>query len=385
MLDVCCRAGAQGDRQVRLFSQICLCRIFCYVFISILLNLNADINLVAKSGGTALLFAAGGGHFDVTKLLIQAQADVNAVVVATPEYIEQVTAAIKEGKEDVEPHKDGVTALMVAAEGGYEDIVKILVENGAVVDIQDDEGITPLLNAVQSNSPAIAYYLLEHGANPNDSYFDDKDVEHNLLMDAILANNTALGLLLIERGANVTHIDADGVTLTLQAAYLGMLPVVRELVARGADAISANSEGISPLLAACSEGHVEVVRVLVEQGGADVNSKDKDSTTALMASAVRGHKDIVTFLLQRGVDVNAQNNDGHTALMFAFNGKNQIQSLLSKYDGLVKDSDASSVQIIRDALQVHMDVISLLINSGADETIKVIFLRLAPLLLHLVI
>jgi ankyrin repeat protein len=62
------------------------------------------------------MFAAGGGHNDTTRLLLDSKADVNVVVQATPEYIEQVAKAIAEGKEDVEPHKDGVTALMVAAQ-----------------------------------------------------------------------------------------------------------------------------------------------------------------------------------------------------------------------------------------------------------------------------
>ena len=67
----------------------------------------------------SLSFKAGGGHNDITKLLLEHGADVNAVVAATPEYIEQVAKAIAEGKEDVDPHKDGVTALAVAAQGGH--------------------------------------------------------------------------------------------------------------------------------------------------------------------------------------------------------------------------------------------------------------------------
>ena len=52
-----------------------------------------------------LMFAAGGGHNDTTRLLIESGADVNRVVVATPGYIEQMAKAVAEGKEDVEPHK----------------------------------------------------------------------------------------------------------------------------------------------------------------------------------------------------------------------------------------------------------------------------------------
>jgi hypothetical protein len=41
---------------------------------------------------------------------------------STAEYKQQVEKALKEGTEGVEPHKDGVTALMVAALGGHSEV-----------------------------------------------------------------------------------------------------------------------------------------------------------------------------------------------------------------------------------------------------------------------
>ena len=63
---------------------------------------------------------------------------------------------------------------MVAAQGGHASAVQMLVEAGAVVDLADDEGMTPLLNAVKGSFGAVAQYLVEHGANPNDVHVDDK-------------------------------------------------------------------------------------------------------------------------------------------------------------------------------------------------------------------
>lgn len=63
---------------------------------------------------------------------------------------------------------------MVAAQGGHFGTVKMLVEAGAKVDVVDDEGMTPLLNAIKGNFAAIAMYLVEHGANPNDVFTDEK-------------------------------------------------------------------------------------------------------------------------------------------------------------------------------------------------------------------
>lgn len=337
-----------------------------------LLEKGVQINQVAKSGGTAIMFAAGGGHNETTKFLIEKGADVNVVVKGTPEYIEQVEQALAEGKEDVEPHKDGVTALMVAAQGGHIGTVQLLVEAGATVHIADEENVTPLLNAVKGNYAAVAKYLLEHGADPNDIYIDDKKKPHNLLMDAVVNSNVDYALLLIDKGANVGFADEEGVTIITQAAYQGLPTIVEALLDKGADPSASNQEGINALIAAASEGHNEVVQILLEKGGSkvEVNAKDKDGTNALMAAAVRGHKDVIQQLVEKGIDVNAQNVDGHTALMFAFNGKNQVETLLDKYSEYIKESDESSTKIIKEALQTHVDVVNLLLKSGADEAIK---------------
>ena len=278
--------------------------------------------------------------------------------------------AIAEGKEDTEPHKDGVTALHVAAEGGHIGTVMMLVEAGAVVDIADDEEITPLLNAIKGNYGSVATYLVEHGANPNDVYIDDKKKKHNLLMDSVLVSNTNFTKLLIDKGADINYADDEGVTVITQAAYMGLQEIVEKLLEKGADVTKANKEGIDPLIASASEGHNECLEMILATKQVDVNAKDKDGTNALMAAAVRGHLSTVEILISNGADVNAQNVDGHTALMFAYNGKNQVQTLRDKYREFVKEANDNSTAIMDKALQVHLDTVAALIKNGADLTLK---------------
>jgi len=87
---------------------------------------------------------------------------------------------------------------------------------------------------------------------------------------------------------------------------------------------------------------------------------------------VRGHKDAIALLLEYGGDVNSQNVDGHTALMFAYNGKNQVETLLDKYKDYMAEASDNSTAIIMEALQLHVDVVNLLLAKGADPNIKVI-------------
>jgi ankyrin repeat protein len=75
---------------------------------------------------TALMFAAQNGHLEISKLLIDRGADVNA------KY-------------------DGWTALMFASKKGYREVVKTLLEKGADYKIKSDASILRLFNIFQTN------------------------------------------------------------------------------------------------------------------------------------------------------------------------------------------------------------------------------------------
>jgi ankyrin len=53
--------------------------------------------------------------------------------------------------------------LFVAA--GQEDVVKLLVANGAAVNVQSQNGFTPLYMAAQENHDNVVRFLLANGAN----------------------------------------------------------------------------------------------------------------------------------------------------------------------------------------------------------------------------
>ncbi|MBL6664949.1 MAG: ankyrin repeat domain-containing protein [Rickettsiales bacterium] len=59
----------------------------------------------------------------------------------------------------------GATALHLASRVGNLEIVKILVKNGANLDIKDNEGWTPLMRAVVAGNIQVVSYLLDKNAN----------------------------------------------------------------------------------------------------------------------------------------------------------------------------------------------------------------------------
>ena len=268
-------------------------------------------------------------------------------------------------------------------------MVNLLLEAGVESSLVhlDDGDRSPLVLAVSGNHGEVAKVLVQAGADPNTPYVDGGGEKHNLLFDAIMVENEEFALLLIEKGADIYHSDEKKVTTLLQASHRGLVDVVKSLLEKHAangskaDYLDAASEdGVTPLTAASSEGHTECVKLLVDSK-ADVNAKDKDSTTSLMAASARGHFEVVELILAAGADVNQQNIDGHTALMFAYNGKNQVETLWERYNLFVDEaiSDGESKEdvddndtgsIIKDSLNNHTSVVDLLIKNGADQSLK---------------
>mmetsp|Transcript_16232 Transcript_16232/g.35080 ORF Transcript_16232/g.35080 Transcript_16232/m.35080 type:complete len:935 (-) Transcript_16232:2103-4907(-) len=370
-------------------------------------ELVAHINLPSHSGGTAVMFAAAGGHPKCTKLMIDEGADVNAIATATPDYLDKLAVMIEEGTVDPteDPHVDGVTGVHVAAEEGHLECVNLLIEAGADVTVLDEEDRTPLLLAVKGNYGEVASALVKAGADSNTPYVDDEGESHNLLMDSIIVENADFALLLIEHGADLYYKDDHQVTTLLQAAHRGIANVTEALLNKHVASPKVgeenwvddfSDEGVTPLLAASSEGHVAIVKQLISVGKANVNAKDKEGTNSLMAAAARGHLECIQALItMEGIDVNSQNVDGHTALMFAYNGKNQVETLWERYSQFVSDAklekstaaitdgeeaaeggekkdidDGGTGPLIQEALNNHTTLVNLLLKAGADDTLK---------------
>jgi serine/threonine-protein phosphatase 6 regulatory ankyrin repeat subunit B len=343
-------------------------------------EIKTHIDVLSYSGGSAIMFAASGGHTECVQHLMELGADINAIAKAEPDYLVKLKKMIEEGTaQEDEPHVDGVTALHVAAQGGHLATVEALVEAGANIGIQDEENRTSLLMAIKGNHGEVASALVRGGADPNTPYVDDEGKSHNLLFDAIMVENEDFAKLLIEKGADLSHVDEKKVSTLLQASHRGFADVVKLLLEKNSDKSyidSASEEGITPLIAASSEGHPAIVKLLIA-ANADINAKDQDQTSAVMAAAARGHLDVVQELITAKANLNEQNKDGHTALMFAYNGKNQVETLWERYAQFVKDSaeeesadDAGTGTIIREALGNHTALVDLLLKSGADELLK---------------
>ncbi len=322
--------------------------------------------------------AARGGHLAIVEYLYAKDVDVNGQV------------------RDAELGFTEIP-LMTAARYGQGDVVKFLIDKGADVNVQNRMGDSALMYAAMIDESDLKRYaknikkaspidnmvsihaLVENGADINAQNNQGETVLYQLLNNE--SNNVAAFTYLLDKGADVNITDKNGRTLLYYASAKNRpkhgthgKKYIERLLEKGAnvtiDSIEAtkyradvfelllsemenngelDEQVLSKLLFSVLRGStsfLSTVQVLVEKGvNLETLSNDYDDETPLMSAAFFRHTDIVQYFLAQGVKVNATNSKGETALMKAVN--------------------SYSPQVCN-----NLDVIQLLIESGADITIK---------------
>ncbi len=189
---------------------------------------------------------------------------------------------------------DGRTALISAAARGDLEVVKVLLERGADVNVKDKQEYTALFHAIEAMYEDVATVLLD---------------QPNLDPSA--------------RGKN-------GVTALMSYAWRDNKEAVRKLLDRGADVNAQDNDGDTALHGVAKSGNVEILDMLLAKR-ADPNLKNKLGGTPLMWAAVFGHEEAAQRLLARGADRSLKDEDGMTALDWAVrNKRDKVIALLQR-------------------------------------------------------
>ncbi|KAK4638956.1 hypothetical protein QC761_702990 [Podospora bellae-mahoneyi] len=187
--------------------------------------------------------------------------------------------------------KNRLKALHLAAQAGHNDIVRLLLEAGAQVDVAAEKGVTPLACAAASGQSGTLQILLEHGADP-----------HRLMED---------GLTIISHAARSDVVRGQADTIAM-------------LIEHGVDpnAIDETPKK-SALNWACSQGNLAVVRILLDPNVGGVKPGEilgDDRWTALHFAArcqVLAGKDVTQYLISAGMDQTVGDIDGWLPIHYA--------------------------------------------------------------------
>lgn len=296
----------------------------------------SEAQLIGGYGGlSALLMAVREGSFPVTRVLLEAGADI-----------------------DGRSGGDGTTPLLMATINGHFDLALELLERGADPHLANHAGATALYTAIntqwipKSRHPQPAHYMQQES-----SYLDvmkvllDKGVDPNVRLVKQLWFTTF--------GGDYLGVDRMGATPFWRAAYALDVEAMRLLVSYGADPtiptmkpgggrrgpastgpdpsglpeVPPGGPGVYPIHAAAGVGYGEgfaanihrhvpdgwmpAMRYLIEELGADINTRDHNGYNAVHHAAARGDNELILYLVEKGADVMAVSRRGQTTVDMA--------------------------------------------------------------------
>jgi len=153
-----------------------------------LISKGLDVNEKDEDGNTPLDWANGNGNFRTADLLRKHggktsawfKADESMQIAAEAGNIKAVKQHLAAGTDVNTKDEHGITSLHKALLGGHEEIVELLIDNGADVNVKSDGGEYPLVTAILFHKKIIEL-LITKGADVN-----VKDVDGDTPLD--LAN-----------------------------------------------------------------------------------------------------------------------------------------------------------------------------------------------------
>ncbi|KAF3929044.1 Ankyrin-3 [Dactylellina cionopaga] len=267
--------------------------------VATLLDWRADIDaLNTASNRRALHAACENGHEDVVRILLQRGASVNVA------------------------DEDGKTPLHLAAADGGEGITRMLIQSGADLNAVDDEGDLPLHVAADNGSSDIVPLFLRARVKVDTPGFGKRSP----LMRAVANGHKATVRCLLDEGANVNQRDETGWTALHWAVRNGNETLTRILLEEGANIHERTHDEQNAICLAVQHDMKSLVRFLVENRAA-IDGYGANGMAPIHIAAMMGKERVLAVLLESGARVNNYTKgsaiNSQTALMIAIIQQNE--------------------------------------------------------------
>ncbi|GAB4407246.1 MAG: ankyrin repeat domain-containing protein [Microscillaceae bacterium] len=209
--------------------------------------------------------------------------------------------------------------LILATRNNRQEVIRYLLNRGASVHIQDEQGRNALYYALAFNSYELSNLLLQFQANPN--LVTGTGGQAALpLIQAVEKRNQNLVRLLLNFNADPNKIVIT--TPLLKSIEVGDVNITQQLLQAGANA-NLLHQNQSPLQAAIAQNRLEIARLLVEQSSpASLNLAPANANTPPVLIYFLQNRDVNTVrtLIARGADPNVRYRN-QAAIQYAAEAK----------------------------------------------------------------
>ena len=190
--------------------------------------------------------------------------------------------------------------------GKVDEVRQLIQQNAALKSARDATGASALLVAAYNMKPDVVKVLLDLGA-PVD-----------IFEASVLGKVDRIQEILKASPARVSEHAPDGFTPVALAAFFGQPAAVKALIAAGADvnAAAKNPLKVAALHAAVAGGKLEIVRTILEAGG-DPNAQQQQGFRPIHEAGTRANRALAELLLNHGADPTLPNDTGKTAVDLA--------------------------------------------------------------------
>ena len=304
-------------------------------------------------------------------------------------------AALKAGANINVQNSIGVTPLNFAAMYNDPQFIDLLLQAGAKVIIQSDNGYNALdhlrpssngikekleaamakdkelaeqfIQAILDDKTDKALDLLKEGAYID--FIDNRIKEHPTpLIVALDRRNFELAKALLKAGARIERADNLGGTPLFYA--IKRLETVKLLLDARANVNATLKDGGKPIMVAATSKNTAIVQLLID-AGADVNSADLDGSSPLYYAAIEGDEEMIKFLLSKNANVNKENKFQANLLHVAIDSEHPelVPILLKSGVDPNKKSDKGYTPLMIAAGKGYLASVNLLLQNGADANL----------------
>ena len=264
----------------------------------------------------------------------------------------------------------GSALIHLACSAGMEKVVsKILEGDEDQLNVKDRQGYTPIMHAVQGKNKSLINTLIDLGA---DLKAEDNSQSTVLHYVSYMKDMEDIITKIVEKDDSLLNAQTKYGSTPLHVAIADKNEkIALHLIKLGADFHIANQRKQLAIHVACEYRLLEVASLMLKMDEDLLNIKDKDGNTPLMLAIGDLYSDkMAKMLIEAGADLNIKNTQGNTPLMLAITrtSANKMAELLIEAgaDLNTKDMQGYNPLMLAITHSRDNDMIKMLIESGAD-------------------